>query len=280
LLRFIDCLLFQLITLKDHEEKYALPLISKKLINHDTRRFRFKLPSEKHSLGLPVGQHVFLSAKINGKLVVRPYTPVTSEDEKGYTELVVKVYFKDVNPRYPEGGKMSQHLDSLNVGDTVDFRGPNGLIIYKGRGKFAVRPSKAAIPVEHYYRELGMIAGGSGITPILQVVQAILKDSGDTTKMSLIFANKSEDDILLRKELDELAETHSTKFKVWYTVDNPPLDWKYSSGFISTEMIQAHFPKPSDTTAILLCGPPPMINHACLPKLDSLGYSSKNCFIF
>lgn len=54
-------------------------------------------------------------------------------------------------------------------GDTVDFRGPNGLIIYKGRGKFAVRPSKAAIPVEHYYRELGMIAGGSGITPILQV---------------------------------------------------------------------------------------------------------------
>lgn len=53
-----------------------------------------------------------------------------------------------------------------------------------------------------------------------------------------------------------------------------------NSGFISTEMIQAHFPKPSDTTAILLCGPPPMINHACLPKLDSLGYSSKNCFIF
>lgn len=65
LLRFIDCLLFQLITLKDHEEKYALPLISKKLINHDTRRFRFKLPSEKHSLGLPVGQHVFLSAKVS-----------------------------------------------------------------------------------------------------------------------------------------------------------------------------------------------------------------------
>lgn len=30
---------------------------------------------------------------------------------------------------------MSQYLDSLQIGDTIDFRGPNGLLVYKGKGK-------------------------------------------------------------------------------------------------------------------------------------------------
>lgn len=37
------------------------------------------------------GQHIYLSAKIDGKLVVRPYTPVSSDDDKGFVDLVVKV---------------------------------------------------------------------------------------------------------------------------------------------------------------------------------------------
>lgn len=37
------------------------------------------------------GQHIYLSAKVDGKLVVRPYTPVSSDDDKGYVDLVVKV---------------------------------------------------------------------------------------------------------------------------------------------------------------------------------------------
>lgn len=37
------------------------------------------------------GQHIYLSARIDGKLVVRPYTPVSSDDDKGYVDLVVKV---------------------------------------------------------------------------------------------------------------------------------------------------------------------------------------------
>lgn len=55
------------------------------------RKFVFELPSKAHILGLPVGKHVFLSANIDGKLVVRPYTPVTSDDDKGHMDLVIKV---------------------------------------------------------------------------------------------------------------------------------------------------------------------------------------------
>ena len=53
----------------------------------------FALPSEQHVLGLPIGQHIYLSAKINGELVVRPYTPTSSDDDKGYFDLVLKVSF-------------------------------------------------------------------------------------------------------------------------------------------------------------------------------------------
>lgn len=50
----------------------------------------------------------------------------------------------------------------------MDFRGPSGLIVYEGSGQFAVKPLKTAEPVRHKYKNVGMIAGGSGITPMLQ----------------------------------------------------------------------------------------------------------------
>ena len=92
------------ITLEDPNVKYSLKLVEKQIVSHDTRRFVFALPSPNHILGLPVGQHIYLSAKINGSLVVRPYTPVTSDEDLGHMDLVVKVYFKDVHPKFPDGG--------------------------------------------------------------------------------------------------------------------------------------------------------------------------------
>ena len=50
------------------------------------------MPSEQHVLGLPIGQHIYLSAEINGETVIRPYTPTSSDDDKGYFDLVLKVY--------------------------------------------------------------------------------------------------------------------------------------------------------------------------------------------
>ncbi|EPB66326.1 oxidoreductase, FAD-binding protein [Ancylostoma ceylanicum] len=220
------------ITLVDDQTKYALALAEKIEISHDTRKFRFRLPSENHVLGLPTGQHVYLSAKIDGKLVVRPYTPVSSDDDLGY------VYFRGVNPKFPDGGKMSQHLEQMKIGGSIEFRGPSGLIVYKGNGKFAIRADKKAPPKERVFKSISMIAGGTGITPMLQIISAILKSDDDNTHISLLFANQSEEDILCRKELDELALKHSDRFKVWYTVDRPPTNWNFSSGFINDQMIK------------------------------------------
>ena len=58
------------------------------------------------------------------------------------------------------------------------------------------------------------------------------------------------------------------------------IGWKYSKGFINADMIKDHLPPPDDDTLILMCGPPPMINFACLPNLDKLGYTPKMRFAY
>ncbi|NXE04571.1 NB5R3 reductase, partial [Lophotis ruficrista] len=294
------------ITLKDPEVKYALRLIDKEEVSHDTRRFRFALPSIDHVLGLPIGQHIYLSARIDGALVVRPYTPVSSDDDKGFVDLVIKIYFRGVHPKFPDGGKMSQYLDSLKIGDTIDFRGPSGLLVYKGKGKadledilslepcflflqrslslfsgeFAIRPEKKAEPVTKKVKYVGMIAGGTGITPMLQIIRAIIKDKDDPTICQLLFANQTEKDILLRSELEEIQVQNPTRFKCWYTLDRAPENWDYSQGFVNQDMIRDHLPPPQNDVLILMCGPPPMIQYACIPNLDKLGYTKDMRFSF
>lgn len=266
--------------LLDPDTKYTVPLIEKEEISHDTRRFRFGLPSPEHVLGLPTGQHIYLVATVNGQLVPRPYTPVTSDQHHGYFDLVVKVYFKNVHPKFPEGGKMSQHLDAMQIGDTIQVRGPSGLIRYQGRGTFAIKPDKKSAPAPYRAAEIAMIAGGTGITPMLQIVRHVFNDPLDKTRCSLIFANQTEDDILLRPELEQVAKEHPDRFRLFFTVDRAKDGWTQGVGFVSADMIAKNFPPPSDDTVVLMCGPPPMVNFACKPNLEKLGYSAQRCFAY
>lgn len=80
------------------------------------------------------------------------------------------------------------------------------------------------------------------------------------TDIYLLYANVSENDIILREELDDLARNHKN-FHVYYTVDNPSEAWKMGSGYITREMIDRHMPEPSEDHLIMVCGPPGMMNH-------------------
>ena len=116
----------------DKVEFTPLPLIKIEKISHDTRRFTFALPNGPNGkLGLPIGQHITLKftetlADGSTKNHQRSYTPTTGDDTPGSVTFVIKVYKAGVHPKFPEGGKMSRHLDSLKIGDTVDMRGPKG----------------------------------------------------------------------------------------------------------------------------------------------------------
>jgi len=277
---FLDQKKKKKITLVEPNTKYALKLIDKVNLSHDTRRFRFELPSSEHVLGLPTGQHIYLTARIDGQLIVRPYTPTSSDEDHGFMDLVVKVYFKNVHPKFPDGGKMSQYLENMKIGDTIDVRGPSGHLIYNGNGEFAIRKDKKSEPKIISVKRVSMIAGGTGITPMLQLIRQVFRDKNDRTCLSLLFANQTEDDILLREELEEVQKEYPERFKLWYTVDRPNEDWAYSSGFISSDMIKDHLFPPSDDDLVVMCGPPPMINFACIPNLDKLEYNPEMRFAY
>jgi cytochrome-b5 reductase len=237
---------------KDEYRKFELiqveTLTSGALVKCPVKRFRFKLPNDTISLGLPVGQHIKIRANVNGEVITREYTPTSSNDDKGYFELIVKIY---------PHGKMTQYLDKLNIGDFVEVTGPCGRFIYK----------------KNMFKELGMIAGGTGITPMLQIIREILKHSDDTTKVTLLFGNITEEDIILRDEIDELAVKYPN-FHVYHVLNEPPLNWTMGKGFITDAIIKEHMPKPADDMKILLCGPPPMMK-AMREHLKNLGYDNK-----
>lgn len=87
-------------------------------------------------------------------------------------------------------------------------------------------------------RALGMIAGGTGITPMLQIIRAIVRGRphGDKTQVDLIFANVNHEDILLKEDLAQLVESDNG-FNVHYVLNNPPENWEGGVGFVTPEMI-------------------------------------------
>mmetsp|Transcript_12788 Transcript_12788/g.16193 ORF Transcript_12788/g.16193 Transcript_12788/m.16193 type:complete len:138 (+) Transcript_12788:436-849(+) len=128
---------------------------------------------------------------------------------------------------------MSQHLDSLSIGDTIEMKGPKGHLNYLGRGKFTVKLMRKPLEARKA-KHSGMIAGGTGITPMLQVLHAIFLDSKDSsTTASLLFANQTEDDILVREELESLVKEFPCRFKLHYTFDRPlPLGGSIPKGLL------------------------------------------------
>ena len=270
-------------TILNPEEIISLELIEKVEVTHDTNRYRFGFPNEDDVLGLPTGKHISLMFEDeDGEQVTRSYTPVSSDVDKGFVDFVIKVYKSNVHPDFPEGGKMSQKIDTLSIGDSFNFKGPNGRLEYMGEGAFNIKQlkSQGGETIQRVVKNVGMIAGGTGITPMIQIIRAILRNENDPTKINLLFANKEEKDILLRDKLENRDIDFSDRFTVNYTLDSPSDEWEGFTGFIDQEMIKNTMPDPGEDTLILLCGPPKMNSEAVKPALEALGYTADMIFNF
>jgi nitrate reductase (NAD(P)H) len=252
-------------------KKIKLKLAERTQLSRSVVLYTFALPSPQHVLGLPVGQHVHISTKManprtGGELkpVSRAYTPISTNTHLGKLDLVIKTYYKDEHPRFPDGGWLSQYMDNMKVGDELDFKGPTGKIVYDGNGVFDIKGEKRK------YKKIGCISGGTGVTPCFQLMQHadLYKEP---LEISLLYANQTPDDILMKDRLDDLD---SRGYKVAYTVDRVPDDvsWGGYVGFISADMVESTMPEKGDDTLILACGPPIMIDKCVRPICEKLGY--------
>lgn len=267
-------------------------LHSKTQISHDSFIFRFALDREDQSVGLPIGQHVYvrLRSKTDDQTeefetIQRAYTPFSGNDLLGYLDILIKVYMP--NSLFPKGGKMTTALHTLRVGeDHVELKGPLGHFTYEPGSFMRVHKHSRLI------KNVAMIAGGSGITPIWSTLKGLIEDPNATeTKIWIIDCNRKEEDILARQQLDQLVEKSSGRIKIWHILSGTDLpdSWSMGRGRITSNCLQTHLPpapehindengNPIEDTIALFCGPPPM-EQAVLPLMQDLGWDIERSIV-
>ncbi|CRK14804.1 hypothetical protein BN1708_011265 [Verticillium longisporum] len=200
----------------------SLPLESSEVVNHNTKRLRFRLPDENAVSGLALTSAVLTMSWPKGRWlpVARPYTPIS-----------------------PSDGKQSAHLHSLTPGETLLFAAA-----LKG-------PAWKPNDVPH----VTLIAGGAGITPIYQLAQGILRNSEDKTKITLVFGINTDADALLKTEFDAFEKEFPGRFKAIYTVSRPEAGSLLRQGHVTKALLEKVAPNPTkQETKVFVCGPPAM----------------------
>ncbi|KAK8091060.1 hypothetical protein PG994_000565 [Apiospora phragmitis] len=250
-------------------------LSAKKRLSSDTKIFTFDLEHPSQAAGLPVGKHLMMRLRdpVTREAIIRSYTPISEIDDKGKLHILVKVYH-DTPER--KGGRMTVALDSIPIGHFVDFKGPTGRFEYLGHGLCGIGGTQRKV------KRFIMICGGSGITPIFQVLRAVMKDAEDPTRCLLLNGNRAEEDVLLRAEMDDLMMGNEHKFSLLHTLSQPGANWTGLRGRIDSGLLEKEVgpcADPGCDDLVLICGPEPMEKsvHAILSKL---GWKDEDLMFF
>lgn len=128
----------------------------------------------------------------------------------------------------------------MQPGDALELKGPFSKFVYEA----------------NMWDAVGMVAAGTGITPMYQVLLEVLANARDATEVRLVYASRSPADIILKDELDALAAVYPN-FKVTYVVSKPDDAWHGATGHVSHDLLAAHLPPPQAARVkVLVCGPP------------------------
>ncbi|PPJ50846.1 hypothetical protein CBER1_07269 [Cercospora berteroae] len=250
-------------------------LTARKTVSWDTRILTFKLDHEEQTLGLPTGQHLMIRLRdpVTREAIIRSYTPISQTTQKGYMDVLVKVYFKSEGQ---EGGKMSMALEQIPTGHFVEFKGPIGKFEYLGKGLAAVNNVKR--DVKTFY----MICGGSGITPIYQVLRAVMQDKEDSTRCVVLDGNRLVEDILCKEDLDQFAKENSERCTILHTLTKAPEDWQGLRGRIAAPLLREHVNREKHgegEAMVLICGPG-ALEKSCHEALLELGWNDDELLFF
>ncbi|KAF2456033.1 putative nitrate reductase [Lineolata rhizophorae] len=246
-------------------------LHSKKIVSWDTRIFTFQLEHPDQLLGLPTGKHLMMRLRDphTNEAIIRSYTPISQTDQRGSIDVLVKVYF-DTKDR--AGGKMTKAMDALPIGDHIEFKGPIGKFEYLGRGQCSINGDA------RFVKRFVMICGGSGITPIFQVLRAVMQDEGDPTVCTVLDGNRLAEDILCKDDLDGFASANEERCKVLFTLTKAPEDWTGLRGRIGAALLK-EYAEHREETLVLICGPDSMEKSVHL-ALNEQGWPDSDLLFF
>jgi ferredoxin-NADP reductase len=193
---------------------------------YNVKSFRFPKPD---SFSYKAGQFVFVTIKSGAQQLRKHFTLSSSPTEAEFMEFTKKI------TDHP----FSLALTALNIGDTVNIDGPYGDFTFEGE-----------------FDRVGMLSGGIGITPLRSICK-YCTDTQSKTKITLLYGNRTEKDIVFREELEEM-EQKNKNLKVVFTLDQASQSWNGYTGLINEEMVKNEIPDYAETV-FYVCGPPSMV---------------------
>ncbi|CAJ0634957.1 12850_t:CDS:10 [Entrophospora sp. SA101] len=218
-----------------------------------------------HKLKFLPGHYIEVQSRIKGQVVIRSYTPIEGNIVKSFS-IFVKVY--------PDG-LMSRHLNEQLRGYEIQVRGPfdvgdrenlqtqllsqtvDASLQYRkssltGRTTPSFISSSTSSLLnpntqDGHWQELFMICGGTGITPMLQLItyhlELCMRRSHASTirnkrvTMHLLYGNHRIEDIINGVELEEYEISSRGMLTITYALNIPDQGWKGEYGKIDNEMI-------------------------------------------
>lgn len=187
------------------------------------------------------GQFLTLSVELAGERLFRSYS-ICSAPRSGEVAVAIKRV---------QGGRVSNYLnDNAAVGAVIEARGPSG--------RFTLAPSS-------HPRRVRLIAGGSGVTPLLSHARHLLASEPGTSVL-MLYGNRGEADVMFRGELEKLALQYPRRFVLRHVLSEPSGTLAATPGILDAQTIRSELgtlaPRSAPEDVFLVCGPEPMMDAA------------------
>ena len=215
-------------------ETYVKEIIPR---TYNVTSFRFPRPA---TLNYKPGQYLFVTIKSGGKNLGKTFSLSSSPTEKEHIEFTKKL----------TDSEFSNTLRTLKVGDWAMIDAPHGTFTFEGENE-----------------NIALLGGGIGITPFRSICK-YCTDMRVTSKITLLYGNRSENEIVFKKELEEM-EKKNKNLKVVFVLNEASSTWKGATGVIDAEMVKKTVPD-YKKTVFYVCGPPPMVQ-AMERLIENLG---------
>ena len=196
------------------------------------------------------GQHLTLLVKMDGVTHRRCYSFSSAPGGNERPSITVR--------RTPDG-LVSRHLhETVSPGDTLLATDP--------AGEFTLATSPAAS------RLVAFVAGGVGVTPLMSLVECLLREE-PASRAILLCGNRSKDEIIFRGRIAALEAAHSPRLLVRHALDSPPAGWTGIAGALDGERVLEALGEAA-ADAYYVCGPQPMMDSVC-ESLAGAGVASQ-----
>ena len=202
-------------------QTHALPVVSVIRETADTCSLVLGIPQGmERTFRYRAGQFVTIQIPYGGKTLSRCYSLASCPDCESEHKITIK--------RIADGRISNWINDNVKVGDVLQCLAPGGLFVL----------NKAA-------NDVVLFAGGSGITPVISLIKSVLVSSNRRAR--LIYANRDEQSVIFRAELDALAERFPDRLELIYRCDD-------RDGFVETPQVHA-WARDRREAEFYVCGP-------------------------